>query len=285
MLIYKHTCSINNKSYIGLTTLTLHRRLKEHLKQVRFGSKYHFHNAIRKYGIETFTSEILEDNIIDKEILKQREIYWIKHYNTFLGEGYNMTDGGDGCNGGKLPLSHLICKNLETGLYLMVHKNEFKLNNNLVGPNYGNKHSKETIEKYKTDRKGQVPCKDLDGNYLTVSKEEYEERDDLIGVWSGRKHSEEYKKKMSIIGSGKNNAMAVITEIYNENDELMFSCEGSFKKTCEENNLPLSALGKSIKTKTPIYLNIYPKIINKLIDKKWYQYKGWYAKTKDKLFV
>lgn len=97
MLIYKATNKINNKSYIGLTTRTLEDRKEEHKKEAFFGDEKVFHKAIRKYGFDSFDFSILEDNILDREELKQKEIFYIKHFNThyLTGFGYNMTYGGD----------------------------------------------------------------------------------------------------------------------------------------------------------------------------------------------
>ena len=55
-VIYKATCSITGKSYIG-QTIHYEQRIKEHLK-TKDGS--HFHNALAKYGPDAFTWEILE---------------------------------------------------------------------------------------------------------------------------------------------------------------------------------------------------------------------------------
>jgi len=93
-LIYKHTFNNSNKSYIGLTKYTMEERLKGHLKAVKNGSALHFHNAIRKYGVENIISEILEDNIEIKN-LTDKEIFYIDKFDTFL-NGYNMTLGGEG---------------------------------------------------------------------------------------------------------------------------------------------------------------------------------------------
>ena len=67
MLIYKITNIINNKSYIGQTIKTAEERWKEH-KAHAFGSHPNDQNktlykAIRKYGVENFTFEVLQDNI------------------------------------------------------------------------------------------------------------------------------------------------------------------------------------------------------------------------------
>ena len=51
------------------------------------------YQAIRKYGVENFTFEVLQDNIADFEELDKAEVYWINYYNTFI-KGYNSNLGG-----------------------------------------------------------------------------------------------------------------------------------------------------------------------------------------------
>ena len=92
-LIYKITNCINEKSYIGKTTITLEHRLKKH-KESALTKDTKFYRAVRKYGWENFRIEVLQDNIPDSKI-NERERYWISYYNTFK-EGYNSTIGGDG---------------------------------------------------------------------------------------------------------------------------------------------------------------------------------------------
>lgn len=55
-----------------------------------------FHQAIRKYGIEKFSINILEE--CAKENLNDLEKFYIKEYKSFTTAhefGYNMTPGGD----------------------------------------------------------------------------------------------------------------------------------------------------------------------------------------------
>lgn len=63
--IYKCTCVISGKSYVGLTTKTIEERKKEHLHSSYNPNdntyKTHFHSAIRKYGIENFEWSIVEE--------------------------------------------------------------------------------------------------------------------------------------------------------------------------------------------------------------------------------
>ena len=93
-LIYKHTNKITLDAYIGKTICTMEKRLKTHISE-SINGETHFQRAIRKYGIENFISDILEDDI-NEENINEREIYWIEFYDTYLGKGYNMTRGGDG---------------------------------------------------------------------------------------------------------------------------------------------------------------------------------------------
>lgn len=90
-IIYKYIYNPTGEMYIGQTT-NLEKRKKEHLNDYRSNQK--FHNLLRKH-LNDFTIEIIEDNIQDS-LLDDREKYWIKYYNTFLGPGFNLTEGGDG---------------------------------------------------------------------------------------------------------------------------------------------------------------------------------------------
>ena len=97
MLIYKITNQINGKCYIGQTIKKPEERWKEH-QQHAFGShpndiKKALYRAIRKYGLENFTFEVIQDNIESYEQLDKAEMYWIDYYQSFL-KGYNATSGG-----------------------------------------------------------------------------------------------------------------------------------------------------------------------------------------------
>jgi hypothetical protein len=53
------------------------------------------YRSIRKYGIENFIFEILEE--CNEEELNDKEIYWIKYYDaTNKEKGYNIKLGGEG---------------------------------------------------------------------------------------------------------------------------------------------------------------------------------------------
>lgn len=90
--IYKITNLINNKVYIGKSVNIL-KRWSQH-KNATDSSPLHL--AIQKYGIDNFKLDILE--LCKPEELNEKEIYWIKQYNSCFGEGYNATQGGDGAS-------------------------------------------------------------------------------------------------------------------------------------------------------------------------------------------
>lgn len=95
--IYKITNDINNKIYVGKTYNNIEKRFKEHCKDAfREDRKYEkrpLYSAMRKYGIEKFHIELIEE--CEDDIASEREQYWIGYYKGFE-EGYNATLGGDG---------------------------------------------------------------------------------------------------------------------------------------------------------------------------------------------
>lgn len=88
--IYKVTNKVNNKVYIGQTRYTVEFRWKQHIHKQ---DNCHFHNAIRKWGIDNFIVETLEK--CDVDLLNSREIFYIAKYDSYK-SGYNSTIEGDG---------------------------------------------------------------------------------------------------------------------------------------------------------------------------------------------
>jgi len=89
--IYKVTNKENGKFYIGRTRYkNLYMRKATHKWYSKKGSNLPFPNALRKYGVDGFKWEIIEECEDDKA--GEREIYWIDK----LKPHYNATLGGDG---------------------------------------------------------------------------------------------------------------------------------------------------------------------------------------------
>lgn len=85
--IYKITKKENGKSYIGQSN-DIERRIKEHQYKIDIPVEL----AIKKYGIDAFTYEVVEECSLEQ--LDEREIHWIEYYNTYKGFGYNCNPGG-----------------------------------------------------------------------------------------------------------------------------------------------------------------------------------------------
>lgn len=113
MFIYIYTNKINNHQYVGQTN-NLQKRYNGH-KSDSFNPNSHSYNyplhaAIRKYGLENFSFEVIEevDNIEEANI---REQYWIKEKHSHVSEGgYNITLGGEGNKRGTLSWEELLNK-------------------------------------------------------------------------------------------------------------------------------------------------------------------------------
>lgn len=99
--IYLITNKINNKKYVGQSTDIEYRWHQHCLNVNRSNKKSLIKSAMKHYGVENFTFEILE--ICLPEDLDEKEKFYISKYNTYYlaeeSNGYNMTFGGEGQNG------------------------------------------------------------------------------------------------------------------------------------------------------------------------------------------
>lgn len=169
--VYCHKNKTNGKCYVGITSYKPEKRWGKNGYHYR---KQYFYRAINKYSWDGFEHIILHKNL-KESVAKEKEIYYIKLYNSKSPNGYNLTDGGDG--------------------------------------NAGIQTSEETIEKLRKSHIGQVEWnKGLKGKYiqkestkeshlLKWKEEQYSKKQTLSHM--GNKQSEETKRKIS-----KNNANA-----------------------------------------------------------------------------
>lgn len=93
------------KQYVGITTLTVNRRMTGHRTAARQGSPYPLHAAIRKYGFDAMQIETLADTC-DLEELHRLEVAKIAELNTVAPRGYNLTAGGEGTTGHSVSEEH-----------------------------------------------------------------------------------------------------------------------------------------------------------------------------------
>lgn len=93
--IYIIRNTVNDKVYIGQTTVDVKTRFSQHCKNSTIKNRhYKLYNAMKKYGKDNFYCDVLEKNV-NVNNLDDREIFFINKYNSFE-NGYNSTKGGDG---------------------------------------------------------------------------------------------------------------------------------------------------------------------------------------------
>lgn len=131
-LVYKHTNKINGKVYIGITRTSVELRWRSDGSGYRKSVK--FYNAIKKYGWDNFSHEILFTGLTKKEACNL-EIALISKYKR-ENISYNISGGGEGCG--------IVSE--ETKKKLSQYRGE-------KSSMYGKHPSKETIEKRIKTRK------------------------------------------------------------------------------------------------------------------------------------
>lgn len=87
--IYMFTNKCTGKSYVG-QSVNIEKRYDSHL--FKMSERSLFHDELRYYGVQNFEFQVLEE--CDIRDLNDREIYYIKKFNTMSPNGYNLTAGG-----------------------------------------------------------------------------------------------------------------------------------------------------------------------------------------------
>ena len=85
--VYKITNKINNKCYIG-SSIRTEKRWKQHINASNNPNSPHYnyplYQAFRKYGIDNFKFEILEQRECGELEIREIESNYIKLYNIFF---------------------------------------------------------------------------------------------------------------------------------------------------------------------------------------------------------
>lgn len=170
---YKITNLINNKYYYGVHSTN-------NLNDGYMGSGKRITAAIKKYGIENFSKEILkffdsrlemfeyEHLIVNEEILKDPQCY-------------NLVIGGIG-------YSHT--ESLFNGVPILT-------DNGKTWKNISKEEYYKNKEKYITTTKNKITVKDKLGKIYCVDKtDERYLSGDLVPIWNGKRHREESKEKI-----------------------------------------------------------------------------------------
>lgn len=257
MIVYKCTCRINGKVYIGITKNPIETRMAQHKSKANRGSRLKFHLALLKYGFENFDWECIHttDNLGE---LFDREKYFIALFQSNGSMGYNMTDGGEIPNamiGSENPMfgkTHSeSVKNVIRDKMIGVSweerlgvdaSNKAKLK--LINAHVGRKNTEETINKMIENsfwkNNGHLVLGENNpnfGHHWDESKKDKVrgENNGMFGIrrtgslngMFGKNHSEEAKALMSKSRSGTNNpryrpidCLDLAISIYNETGSI-----------------------------------------------------------------
>lgn len=224
--IYGIRNDINGKWYIGQAK-DIEKRNKNEKRNIKKGyihpntsANMHFNRAIAKYGAGAFSFHIIE--LCEEEMLNEREIFYIKQYNSLSPNGYNLTQGGtSGTKGYKFTDSQK--KRMSDVQKQMIidgrNKNAFRKGkeNPMFGkpsPNRGKSVPKEIVEKAMKNRRSFIGKGNP--NYGKHASDKTKE------IWheqrKGRKLSQEWKEKISLNSKSAKKVRCI------ETGEIFSSC-------------------------------------------------------------
>lgn len=199
MYIYKTTCLVNGKIYIGQCTKTVEQS-KHYI-----GSGKLLKLAIRKYGLNNFKKEILFHNIKSQKILDIMEINCMKKYNSLDSKiGYNLIDTIlPNSAGSVMSEQHKINIGKANKGKIMSKEAREKISKSSLGRPSAMKGVKlsDCTKKLISDKNKGRKLSDETKLNMSIS------RKGRISPMKGKKFSEESKAKMSVDRSGQGNAM------------------------------------------------------------------------------
>ena len=201
-IIYKWTCNVNGKSYIGQTTNEKQRE-KEFLSENKPYAGEKINNARKKYGLSNgiWTKTVLKRLWCKdgkENELRERLNYWEKYYVELydsINNGYNITNGGD-CDFSQEVIEEMRRKSLEKWNQLSeADKTRHRERSKNWWNNLSDEEKKEHIEKSK--EKYDKWCKSL------TEEERIKYTKSSLGLHRGHsssrsQKSSEYKKGTSI---------------------------------------------------------------------------------------
>lgn len=203
-VVYKHTCIITNKSYIGIT-YNYEKRCRQH--QYKSNECRLFSIAIKKYKWSSFIHEILATGLTI-HAANHFEQFYIKHFNSVAPSGYNLRSGGDNSLHNEETKQKIRKSNSGENHPMFGRRGEYHHWFGKFGEEsaaFGRKHTIDAIEKLKIAKSGK--------NHPNFGKKLSKETCIKIGEAQkgekhhmfGKKHSQETIEKLKIAFSGKNN--------------------------------------------------------------------------------
>ena len=223
--VYYLTDPTNSKTrYVGVTTYSLNKRLRDHCHPTHLKQRTHKNNWIRSLAEKGLNPVInaLSCYSSENEMLKA-EIYWIKLFKEL---GHELTNSNDGGSGSLNPTKQTLIKR---SLALT-----------------GKKRTLETRRKMSEASKNRPPLSLESRARMSASRkgkkltDEHKEKVRLAGI--GRKHSDQTKLKMSLVQKGHIGSTKAIVNQFG-------SVYASIKDAAEKLNMSRGTLSSYIKSK------------------------------------
>jgi group I intron endonuclease len=142
------------KKYIGQTVEKMQRRVTRHFRTI---NETKISRTIQKYSKYDFVYGIVEE-VEDRDLLDEREQYWIKFYNT-VENGFNIKEGGKCARGYKQSESSIEKRRQKLIGKSLTEEHKQKISKSHKGKVL----SKETIDRmiaYRTGRNLTESCKE-----------------------------------------------------------------------------------------------------------------------------
>lgn len=202
--IYKITNKINNNYYIG-SSIDIQDRWRKHISATKNNSKYPIHRAIRKYGLENFTFEVLE--LCEETDLLHKE-------QVLLNENVGKKE----------------CYNASKDVY---------------APMRGRKHTKKTKKQISNKKKNiSDSVRFLLGASWRGKRQPNSMVEKRVNSIRGRKYSTEHKQKLSIAAKERyNNEGTDYPTLVNVTTGKIIPSGKNVRRMCKENNLPHIQVG------------------------------------------
>jgi group I intron endonuclease len=240
--IYKLTCIINGKTYIGKSVNFYNRFSAHKYSEKKLNGSYRLQRAIIKHGWNSFNIEILEefpvfDKLKDNEKLLEKESYYIELFDsTNPQRGYNtckFSRDRTGVNHSEETKQKISLANLGRKREPMSEETKKRMSQSALGKVF----SEETREKLRQANLGK-----------TLS-EEHKEKLRLVNL--GKTISEETRKKLSEINKGKPSNRKDFKHSEESKKKIGDAVLG--RKHSEESKKRMSLAQTGIKNKRPGY--------------------------------
>lgn len=223
-MIYKATNKVNGKIYIGRTVKTLGERRYNHEKAT---DDTHFHQALRKYGVDNFDWEVIHETDYDNE----QE--YIEKYNSLdRNIGYNTATGGIGGDTiSNNPKIQEVKSNMSKSSKEVWSRIEHREKMTRIRKEFGNTEEfKEKVSKNSKKMWENEEKRKTHSSYMTERWKDPVFREKQVEI---------RRKNMG----GMKNHMAKITKIIDNNGKE-YICEGNLFEFCKKMDIPFATIVK-----------------------------------------